>query len=247
MTLRALLLFCAFCGVLHGQPLGKNLDLPLFDPWGRLVRRLKAASASAPGRSIDVLVLKSGTVEFFDPDGAVPEKIGTLTFDDATYRKADEVIESDGPMLLQFANGTVAAVGFRYEILSGRLWLRSAVALNFPEAHITGREGEILLTQNKADRDFLVSSATIRGDVTITEFKLKELNADRLTTTHATYTGHDSMLRPAVPIGMWLKGAQIGDMGAEDFSIPIARKSKPTVAIPSGGAPKKDSGQPGVP
>jgi hypothetical protein len=245
MTIRILFLLCVFSGLLHGQPSVKNLDLPLFDPSGRLVRRLMAASGSAPRGSLKILVLKSGTVEFFGPDGAEPEKIGTLTFEDATYRKADEVIESDGPMLLRFTNGTLAAVGFRHDLLTGRLLLRSAVVLHSPEAHVTGREGEVFLTQNKADRDMLVSSATIRGEVTITEFSLKEIKADRLETTSATYTGSDSLLRPALPVLGWNKGIKAGEFGGEEFSIPIVRKSKSQLPNPSGGTPEKNSVPPG--
>jgi hypothetical protein len=232
MIARLLFLLCAFSGLLHGQLAVNNLDLPLFDTSGRLVRRLVAASATG---SLEVLVLKSGTVEFFGAEGAEPEPIGTLTFADATYRKAAGVIESDGPMQLRFANGTLAAVGFRHELLTGRLLLRSAVVLDFPEAHVTGREGEVLLTQNEADQATLVSSATIRGDVAITEFKaIKEISADRLETTSATYTGKDSILRPASPVTMWAKDKSAGKLGGE-ISVPVGRGSKPTIANPSGG------------
>lgn len=221
---RLLLLLGVFGSLLHGQPGITNLDFPLFDASGRLVRRLTAVSATG---SLDVLVLKSGAVEFLGPDGAESAQIGTLTFSEATYRKAAGVIESDGSMQLRFANGTLAAVGFRHELSTGRLFLRSTVVLDFPEAHVTGREGEILLTQAAPDRAMLVSSATISGDVAITGFKpVQEIPADRLETTSATYTGKDSILSPASSISMWAKGKSTGKLNGT-INVPVGPASKP--------------------
>ncbi|MEO7412751.1 MAG: hypothetical protein ABIZ81_05280 [Opitutaceae bacterium] len=243
---RILFLFCAISGFLHGRDLAlriSDLDLPLFDE-GRLVRRLMAASADVSG---DVSVLKSGTVEFFGPDAAKPERIGTLTFADATYHKAAGVIESDGPMLLHFANGTVAARGFRHELLAGRLLLKSAVVLDFPEARVTGLEGEVLLLQEKKAQDMLVSSATIRGDVAITEFKVKEIDGDRLETTAATYTGSDSMLRPASPVSMWTNGKKTGEAGGKISFRVGGSKLESAISDPPGATPAKATVPPAKP
>lgn len=234
MFARIFLLLCALPCLLRGVEFSVgNLDLPLFDASGRLVRRLTAASATG---SLDVPVLKTGTVEFFGADGAEPGKIGTLSFADATYHKSAGVIESDGPMQLRFAKGTIAAVGFRYELLTGQLILRSAVVLDFPEAHTTGREGEVFLTQNKADRDMLVSSAVIRGDVTITEIKVSEIKADRVETTSASYTGSDETLRPASPLTTWTEGKK-GQLSGE-MKLRLGRHPQPG-STPAAVAPVK--------
>ena len=232
---RVLFFFLVITGVLHAQLGVIDLDLPVFDSSGRLVRRLKAASGTG---SLKVSVLKSGTVEFFGTESATPEKIGTLTFDIATYQAATEIIESEGPMQLRFANGILSAVGFRYELLKGRLILKSAVVLDSAEAHAVGREGEILLSQEKNDRDMLVSVATIRGDVVITEIKIDDVAVERVETASATYTGSDGLLRPAVPVIMWNQGKR-GEMKGE-IILKISRRASPL-------APPSPQASPGFP
>ncbi|MEO6568031.1 MAG: hypothetical protein ABIO94_04655 [Opitutaceae bacterium] len=224
--IRFLLCFLLVAGLLHGQLPVTDLDVPFFDrSSGRLLRRLKAASAIA---SPETALLKSGTVEFFGSETS-PGKIGTLTFDNAAYRASADVIESEGPMQLRFVNGTLSAVGFRYEFLNGRLILKSAVVLDSAEAHAVGREGEALISQNKADKDMLVSVATIRGDVVITEIKVDNVAVERVETASASYTGEDGLLRPATPVIFWSKGERV-EMSGKNLSWPISRRASPLAA-----------------
>jgi hypothetical protein len=214
-----LLLLFAFSSVVSGAEYSVGgLDLPMIDASGRVVRRLRAVSGSG---SYDVPRLQTGTVKFFDPTGKNPGEIGTLSFADATFHRATNVIESDGPMKLDFEKGTITAIGFRYDLSAGRLVLKSAVALDLAEAQVNAREGEVILTENKADGDILVSSATLRGDVTITEIKVKGIQFDRIETTSAVYTGSDDILRPAAPMITWTKGSLGGKI-----EIPIVKRPR---------------------
>jgi hypothetical protein len=214
----------------------EDFDFAFFDASGQLVRRLRAASATG---LLDV-ALKKGVADFFGPEGAERVKIGTLLFDEATFHRRTEVVESDGPMDLIVPAGTISAIGFRYEMKTGRLFLMSAVIMKVPEALIAGREAEIVLTESPASRDLLLSRAEIKGDVVVAEIKIKGVDLDRIETPLVVYTGSENLLEISVPLKAWSKGEEIrGTKGA--ISYRLARPLAPlrrSAASPSDEAKK---------
>jgi len=229
MKLRFLLPVLVLASVMPAAELTINaLDVPFFDPSGHLLRRLKAETATG---SLQKPVLKNGRVEFFSSEPADRELLGTLTFAEARYDHKSSVVESDGPVHLTFPQGTMTAIGFRYDLPAGKLILKSAVVLDFPEAHVTGDEGEILLIEDKIDRRLLVSSATIRRNVVITEIKSNAFKIDRAETASAIYRGSDQQLSLASPVTGWRNGEKGEMFGEIAFKVgrqkPSANTTRP--------------------
>jgi hypothetical protein len=142
-----------------------NFEIPLVDRSGNLTHRIHAASATGLERP----VLREGKIDFFgEAEAGERTKLATLTFDEATYDERAKLIESDSRMELLAPDGKISAVGFRYEILTRRLFLKSAVTMALPEASIAGGEAEILLVENPSTRELLVDRVEIRRDVVVT-------------------------------------------------------------------------------
>jgi hypothetical protein len=184
---------------LKGELESKDFDLSLFNVSGQRTHRIRAATVSG----LSLLKLKDGVVEFFGGEGI---KMGTLRFADATFDQAANVIESDTPMQFESDQGTLSSVGFRHEMRTGRLFLKSAVTMKLPDAHIAGHEGEVFLTQDGPTRDLLIARAEIRRAVTVTEIKSEKAKFDRIETDWVLYTGSAGLLEIGIPATGWSDG-----------------------------------------
>jgi len=114
----------------------KDLIVPQLDGAGRMIRRLKADSAIGP---LEKPRLSNGVVEFFLPQDPNHGKQASLFFLEATYHRSAEMIEGDGQISLISTKGDLSGKGFQYQLISGKLILKSSVIIDLPTAHITGK------------------------------------------------------------------------------------------------------------
>jgi hypothetical protein len=195
----------------------KDVDIPLFDTSsGHPLHRLRVKSGIG---SFNLMRINEGVVDFFGAEGTERVKIGTLNFKDASYDGRAGLIDSNAPMLFSSLQGTLSAVGFRYEIRTNRLFLKSAVTMKIPEANIAGREAEVLLSESQPTRDLLLSWVEVRGDVAITELKLENPKLDRIETQRAVYTGAESLLEVFAPVKFWSEGTEGSGTGEYKYRL----------------------------
>jgi hypothetical protein len=201
----------------------KDLSIPQLDVTGRMIRRLRADSASGP---LEKPKLSNGIVEFFRLQNSVSDSVSTLHFTDATYQRFAEIIEGDGQIRFDSPKGILSGNGFQYYLAPCRLTLKSAVVIDLPAAHITGKEAEAFFSQSAPDQDFIIKQATILGGVVVTGIKNEKYNFDRAETESAIYTASDGMLRLSSPVVCWRDGEKIL-IGAGDGGISIDLRKKP--------------------
>ena len=199
-----------------------DLTIPQFDVAGRMIRRLKADSATG---SFEEPKLRDGVVEFFRPQDANPERLATLDFAEAIYHRLAGVIDGDNHIRVISPKGNLSGDGFQYQLTLGKLILRSTVVIELPTAHITGEKAEALISQSAADQDFTISQATVTGGVVVTGIKSEKFNFDRAETASAVYTASDGKLRLASPVVCWRASEKIV-AGATEITIDVGNRPK---------------------
>lgn len=223
IILHALACFLAINAAAEGVEFAMgDLNIPQYDAAGHLIRRLRAESMTG---SVQQPLLKNGLVVFFRPVDPPGESIGTLDFSEALYERSKGVIESEGAVRLTSLKGKLSSHGFRYELAQGRLILKSDVSVDLPAGHIVGKHGEVLLSQELTHREYIVSRATIEGDVVATGISDEKYAFDRAETQLAVYTEEDGLLRLASPVTTWIKGEKSIVEG--DIKINVGRQSLP--------------------
>lgn len=194
----------------------KNLVVPEFDAGGRMIRRLKAETAT--GRLIEKSQLKNGVIEFFEASDGGDAQIATLGFKDAAYDQARHTVEGDGRVVLRSAKGDVAGEGFFYDIDRSRLLLKSAVVIDHNDVRVAGNSGEILLAQAPSAKEALIKEATLKGGIVVSGKLDPKLDIEKAESEQAVYTANDEIITLSSPIYIWRKGVK---MPAESDSITL--------------------------
>jgi len=194
-----------------------KLTIPQLDAAGHMIRRLKAESATGP---LKTPKLSMGVVEFFRPQETNPEKLATLRFNEAVYHSTEEIINGDCLINLDSPRGDLNGVGFNYQLITGKLVLKSSVVIDLPNAHVTGETAEAFFNQNTAIQDSFIQQATISGKVTVTGIKSDKYPFDRAETAKAVYTASDGLLRLSSPVICWRNGQQI-QASANEISVDV--------------------------
>ena len=202
----------------------KNLILPEFDPNGRMFRRLKAETAF--GSSIEKSRLENGRFEFFETSDSNGSLAGALSFKDAVYDRAQQIVESDGHVALTSAKGDVAGEGFVYEIGGSRLRLKSAVVINHNGVRVTGDSGEVLLAKGPSADEALIKQATLQGGIVMSGKLDAKLDVEKIEGERAVYLAKEETITLSSPIYIWSKGERKMAEG-ESMTIYVGKGRRP--------------------
>jgi len=199
----------------------KNLDMPIYSQSGVLEQRLKSVSASG---SILRPTLKSGVIEFYRAIGSAFVAGATLRFDGATYDHATEIVEGDGRIRFTSEQGDIEGVGFRYDIKTQILTLKSQVIAHFEDAEIVGQTAEAVVRKQSGNQGWTIEEALVFGGVVITDFKRGKLQVDRAESDKAKYLRKHGLIVLSSPVKAWRDGKKCEISGSEDIKIPISQK-----------------------
>ena len=198
-----------------------DLNTPVFDASGRMIRRLTAKSGNIASTSLQLL---DGKIEFFPP--ALSElSTSTLEFDHARYTKSAERIDGDGALTLTSKDGTVRARGFEGALETGRFTLNSAVQFDSEEFQLNGDRGELRFDPRATATDRAIKSVTLTGNVVLVGAAARKQGFDRIETTLARYDAAQSKVYVKLPVTGWKNGQHaLLQEGPEFLEIEISRK-----------------------
>ena len=169
---------------------------------GRLSRVFTAQSASGPFASP---VVRAGKVEFYGkeaPNGVV----AALEWEEAKYLKSEEVITGDGSIHLTTEDGIVSGKGFRCELDTERLELRSSVSYKTNAFRMTGEQAKIEFETKRGKRTDVIRHIAVVGNIVIEQTATAKAPFDRAESTFARYSADESKVFLKAPISAWRKG-----------------------------------------
>lgn len=216
-----LFLLVSLVAFVHAQDLSiQHLDMPVYSQAGVLEQRLRSASASG---SVLRPTLKLGVIEFYTAAGKIIDAGAKLTFDEATYNHDVETVEGDGLICFSSAQGDIAGVGFRYNIKTQLLTLKSQVIAHFQGAEIVGQTAEAFVQKQSEDHHWAIEEALISGGAVVTGFKHGKLQFDRAESETAKYLGKQGVVVMSSPVKAWKDGKKSEISGSGDITIPVTQ------------------------
>jgi len=163
---------------------------------GRLTRLFTAQSASGPFASPVVL---AGRVEFYGkeaPNGVV----AALEWEEAKYLKSEEVITGDRSIQLTTEDGIVSGQGFRCELDTERLDLRSKVVYKTTAFRMTGDQAKIEFETKRSKKADVIRQIAVMGNIVIEQIATAKAPFDRAESTFARYSADESKVFLKAPI-----------------------------------------------
>jgi hypothetical protein len=206
-------------GAEDGGRLGR-LTLPLFDPAGRMTRRLTGEVSGTLQES----KLTNAVVEFFSSETPEGRAVAWLELDAAVYRRAESAVRGPGELRFRSATEKVSGKDYRYDLTGDRFSLRNGFRIELADGTIEGREADVRL--GWLNGDVVIEEFEARGNIVFIPKDPEVLkNFDRAHTERAWYAGSDDVLRLAVPVQTELKGVA-GSKITEEAKFPLNLRRK---------------------
>jgi hypothetical protein len=210
----------------------EGLKAPVFDAAGSLIRRLTAASAAGP---VESTRLEGGRIEFFAP-GSAEHATAVLEFDEALYRKSDEIIRGGGLIRLVDPQGTVSGRGYECWLDTGLLKLGADVTFASSTVRLTGRDGEIRFDPKGNGITGPITSAVVTH-ATVERAATAKAPFDRAETELARYSAAQQKLFLKTPLILWKDGRKaVAEVTSGFYEIDL--NEKPGAPLPASTNPK---------
>ena len=202
----------------------RDVNAPVFDASGHLLRRLVADSAVGP---YSLPHLDKGQIDFFAVDSA--ERIAVLTFDQALYHRPEDSIIGDDTVKLVTQQETMTGRGYECRPNAGLLTLRSDVTYESDKVHLTGDRGEMQFDPKGGNRDQMVKDAVVTGNVVVVPAPAAKPEFDRAQTEFAHYDAGAHKIYLKSPVTIWKKGqSSLMNVASGFFEIDLTEKQPST-------------------